>query len=79
MVGGYRYRYYPVESDLYERCVGFAWCSGCRIYTGNMVRVPRREVIADPLAHLPVEQRDLLRHSERKLIDYLDKCAPGGE
>jgi len=74
-VRGYRYRYYPVDSDLYERCVGFAWCSGCRIYTGNMIHVPRGAVIVDELAHLPAEQRDQLRRSEWKLIDYLDRRA----
>jgi hypothetical protein len=43
-----------------------------------MVYVPRDEVIVDDLAHLPVEQREQLRHSERKLIDYLDRRAPDG-
>lgn len=38
-----------------------------------MIYVPRKVVIVDELAHLPVEQRDQLRLSERKLIDYLDK------
>jgi hypothetical protein len=76
VVRGYRYRFHPVESDFYERCLGFAWCSGCRIYTGNMVYVPRDEVLVDALAHLPAEQREQLRRSERKLIDYLDRCAP---
>jgi hypothetical protein len=77
-VRGYRYRYYPFDSDSYERCVGFAWCSGCRIYTGNVIHVPRTEVIVDELDHLPAEQRDQLRRSERKLIDYLDRRASDG-
>ena len=76
MVRGYRHRFDPVESDMYERCIGFAWCSGCRIYTGSMVYVPRGEVLVDALADLPVDQREQLKRSERKLIDYLDRCVP---
>jgi hypothetical protein len=40
-----------------------------------MIYVPRKVVIVDELADLPAEQRDQLRHSERKLIDYLDRRA----
>jgi len=64
-----------VDSDSYERCIGFAWRSGRRIFAGNMFYVPREVVIVDELADLPVEQRDQLRHSERKLIDYRDRRA----
>lgn len=60
---------------MYERCVGYAWCPGCRVFTGNMVHVPRRKVLVDELAHLPVAQRNQLKHNEEKLIDYLDRRA----
>jgi hypothetical protein len=66
-----------VESDFFERCIGFAWCSGCRVYTGHMVFVPRDEVLMDALAGLPVEQQERLRSSEWKLVDYLDRRTGG--
>lgn len=72
-VRGYRYRYYSVDSDLYHRCIGSSWCSGCRIYTGGMFYAPRSEVLVDELAHLPVEQQEQLKRSESRLIDYLDR------
>ncbi|WP_460342891.1 hypothetical protein [Actinoallomurus acanthiterrae] len=72
-VRSYRYRYYPPESEFYERCIGLSWCSGCHVYTGTMVHVPRRETLTDALASLPVEERDRLRHSEVRLIEYLDR------
>lgn len=58
---------------MFERCVGFAWCSTCRVYAGNMVYVPRRRVLVDALAGLPNEQREQLLHSERRLIEFLDR------
>ncbi|MCF3135703.1 hypothetical protein [Streptomyces olivochromogenes] len=72
-VRSYEYRFYPPESDMFERCVGLAWCSGCRIYSGNMVYVPRKRVLVDALAALPGEQRERLVRSEVKLIDFLDR------
>ena len=68
----YQYRFYPPESPHYERCVGLSWCSGCRVYTGAMVHVPRDRALVDPLALLTVERRDSLRRSEVRLIEYLD-------
>jgi hypothetical protein len=60
---------------MFERCIGFAWCSGCRIYSGNMVYVHRKRVLVDALASLPSEQRARLLRSETKLIDFLDRQA----
>lgn len=74
---GYRYRLHPDESPFFERCIGLAWCSKCRVYTAAMVHVPRGEVLADALAELPVAQQEQLRSSERRLIDYLYERAPG--
>ena len=62
---------------MFERCIGLAWCSGCRIYTGSMVYVPREEILVDVLAGLPAERRERLRRSERKLVGYLDRRASG--
>ena len=62
---------------MFERCIGFAWCSGCRIYSGNMVYVHRKGVLVDALASLPSEQRERLLRSEPKLIDFLDRRAVG--
>lgn len=56
---------------MFERCVGLAWCLGCRVYTGAMVRVPRKRVLVDALASLPGEQRERLLRSEVKLIAFL--------
>ncbi|WP_345432545.1 hypothetical protein [Actinoallomurus vinaceus] len=72
-VRSYVYRYHPVESPNYERCIGLSWCSGCHVYTGTMVHVSRREALTDALAALPAEERDRLRHSEVGLIEYLDR------
>jgi len=41
-----------------------------------MVYVPREEILVDVLAGLPAERREQLRHSERKLVGYLDRQAP---
>ena len=71
-VRGYRYRYYPPDSDMYERCVGYAWCTTCRVFTGDMVHIPRRRTLIDPLADLPAEQRKQLLGDEPSLIAYLD-------
>jgi hypothetical protein len=79
VIRGYRYRFYPVESRLFERCIGLAWCSGCQVYTGTMVHVARDEILVDALAELPADQQEWLRSSERKLIDYLDRRALGEE
>ena len=76
VVRGYRYRVYPAGSRFFERCIGLAWCSGCRVYTGSMVYVPHEEILVDVLAGLPAERREQLRHSERKLVGYLDRQAP---
>ncbi|WP_327733126.1 hypothetical protein OG749_03910 [Streptomyces nojiriensis] len=72
-VRSYQYRFYPPESALFERCIGFAWCSGCRIYSGNMVHVPRKRVLVDALAPLPREQRERIARSETRLIEFLDR------
>jgi hypothetical protein len=60
---------------MFERCIGYAWCSSCRIYSGNMVHVHRRRVLVDALASLSPEQRERLLHSEAELIDFLDRHA----
>lgn len=57
-VRSYRYRFHPPGSAVFERCVGLAWCSGRRIYSGHMVHVPRKRVLVDALASLPREQRE---------------------
>lgn len=75
---GYYYRYYPPSSDSYERCVGLCWCSTCREYTGNMVYVPRTRQLDDPLAAMNVDERNDLRHSERRLVDFLDRLIRRG-
>ncbi|SPF02692.1 hypothetical protein SMA5143A_3450 [Streptomyces sp. MA5143a] len=56
---------------MFERCVGLAWCLGCRIYTGAMVHVPRKRVLVDALASLPRDQRERLGRSEVELIEFL--------
>jgi hypothetical protein len=58
---------------MFERCVGLAWCPGCRIYSGALVHIPRTRVLDDALASLPADERDRLRRSEVKLVDYLDR------
>lgn len=62
---------------MFERCIGLAWCSSCRIYSGNMVHVPRKRVLVDALASLPGEQRERLARSETRLIEFLDRQARG--
>ncbi|WP_426368397.1 hypothetical protein [Streptomyces sp. E-08] len=74
-VRSYQYRYHPPESSLFERCIGFAWCSGCRIFRGSMVYVPRKRVLVDALASLPDDQRERLEGSEPALIEFLDRRA----
>jgi hypothetical protein len=74
----YVYRYYPPDSPSYERCIGLAWCSTCRTYTGNMVFVPRDEVLLDALAGLASHERDTLSRSEVRLLDHLDRLVRRG-
>jgi len=64
---------------MFERCVGFAWCSTCRIYSGNMVHIPRKRVLVDALASLPPEQRERLVRSETGLVEFLDHWLRGDE
>ncbi|PJN29502.1 hypothetical protein [Kitasatospora sp. CB02891] len=63
---------HPPESSRFERCIGFNWCSGCRIYSGNLVYVHRKRVLLDALASLSADDRERLLHKEAALIDYLD-------
>ncbi|ORT53654.1 hypothetical protein BKD26_37920 [Streptomyces sp. CB03238] len=58
---------------MFERCIGLAWCSGCRTYSGAMVQIPRTRVLVDALGSLPADECVRLRRSEAKLIDYLDR------
>lgn len=69
----YQYRYHPPGSALFERCIGLAWCAGCRLYSGNMVYVHRKRVLVDALASLPCEQRERIARSETRLIEFLDR------
>lgn len=62
---------------MFHRCIGFAWCSTCRIYSGHMVHVPRKRVLVDALASLPPEQREQLLRSETRLIEFLDRQTQG--
>ncbi|MCO6005212.1 hypothetical protein NE236_09465 [Actinoallomurus purpureus] len=71
-VRSYQYRHYPAGSPHYERCIGLSWCSGCRVYTGAMVHVPRTTALTDALASLTSEHRDRLLHNEVRLIEHLD-------
>lgn len=57
-VRSYQYRFYPPESTLFERCIGLAWCSGCRIYWGSMVHVSREQVLVDALVSLPANNEN---------------------
>jgi hypothetical protein len=77
-IRSYRYRYYPASDRFYERCVGLAWCSTCREYSGAMVYVPQDEQLSDLLADLPVPEREELARSEVKLLDFLDRLARRG-
>ncbi|MDH6706644.1 hypothetical protein P3T27_003371 [Kitasatospora sp. MAA19] len=63
---------------MFERCIGFSWCSGCRIYSGNMVHIPRKRVLVDALASLPQEQRERLLRSETRLVEFLDRLVRDG-
>lgn len=74
-IRGQQFRYHPPKSGMYERCIGFAWCSTCSIFTGTMVHVPRRVQLVDPLAGLPAAQRESLWRDESKLIEHLDRLA----
>lgn len=74
-VRSYRFRRYAPSDSSYERCIGLAWCSTCREYSGAMVYVPRDEHLTDALADLPVVDRKRLARSELKLLDYLDHLA----
>ncbi|MGW4700057.1 hypothetical protein [Streptomyces sp. NPDC004285] len=74
-VRSYQYRYHPPESSSFERCIGFSWCSGCRIFRGSMVFVARKRVLVDALASLPDDQRRRLEASEPALIEFLDRRA----
>ncbi|MBP5859594.1 hypothetical protein ACKI1K_11760 [Streptomyces scabiei] len=74
-VRSYKYRFYPPESVWYERCIGLAWCNGCRIYCGSLVHVPRTEVIVDPLASLPADERERLVRNDTRLIKFLERQA----
>ncbi|MFD9067518.1 hypothetical protein ACFVZ3_39060 [Kitasatospora purpeofusca] len=76
-VRSYVYRLHPPESSGFERCIGLDWCSGCRIYSGAMVHVPRRQVLVDALAPLPAADRDLLLRKEAALVDHLDSRGVG--
>ncbi|MFC9734130.1 hypothetical protein ACFWEO_07910 [Streptomyces roseolus] len=85
-VRSYQFRVHPPESSVFERCVGLAWCSGCRVYCGAMVHVPRTRVLVDALASLPEDEAARLRRSEVKLVEYLERqgrrrswSTPGGD
>lgn len=62
---------------MFERCIGLAWCSGCRIYLGAMVYIPRARRLVDVLASLPADERARLLRKEMALIDHLDRHAGG--
>lgn len=74
----YRYRVYPPSDGSFERCIGLAWCSTCREYSGAMVSVPRGEHLPDLLAGLPESERERLARSEVKLLNYLDRLVRRG-
>lgn len=74
----YSYRFYAPSNSSYERCVGLAWCSTCREYSGAMVFVPQSEHLPDLLADLPTPERERLVRSEVKLLDYLDRLVRRG-
>jgi hypothetical protein len=64
---------------MFERCIGFAWCSTCRIYSGSMVHIPRKRVLVDALASLHPEERERLVRSETRLVEFLNHRLRGGE
>jgi hypothetical protein len=74
----YSYRWYAPSDSLYERCVGLAWCSSCREYSGSMVFVPRHERLPDLPADLPTAERRTLIRNEVRLLDYLDRLVRRG-
>ena len=77
-VRSYQYRFHPPAGLLFERCVGLAWCRGCRVYSGSMVRVPREQVLVDALASLPRDQRERVERSEAELVGHLDEWMDNG-
>jgi hypothetical protein len=74
----YRYRVYPPSHNSHERCIGLAWCSTCREYSGAMVFVPRNESLPDPPVDLPTTEHENLARNEVKLLDYLDRVVRRG-
>ncbi|MFI5766407.1 hypothetical protein ACIA8F_36430 [Streptomyces sp. NPDC051563] len=78
-VCSYPYRFHPPESAMFERCIGLAWCSPCRIYGANVVHVPRQRLLVDDFSALPSEQRDRVLRSETRVIEYLDRLAREAE
>ncbi|WP_033341453.1 hypothetical protein [Catenuloplanes japonicus] len=77
-IRSYRYRFYSSTHRFFERCIGLAWCSRCREYSGAMVHVSRAEQLTDLLDGLPVAERERLLRSEAELLDYLDRLARRG-
>ncbi|MFI1722571.1 hypothetical protein [Streptomyces sp. NPDC020489] len=74
-VRSYQHRFHPPESTMFERCVGYAWCPGCRIYSTAMVHVPREQPLHDALASLPEDRRRRLLRAEHALVARLDRRA----
>ncbi len=74
----YRYRVHPPPDDSFERCIGLAWCSTCREYSGAMVSVPHGEHLPDPLVGLSGLERERLTRSEVKLLEHLDRLVRRG-
>ncbi|WMX48551.1 hypothetical protein [Streptomyces roseicoloratus] len=72
-IRAYRYRQHPPESRSYERCIGFAWCSACRVFAANTVYVPRERALVDRLAGLPAGRREALLRKEADLVAHLDR------
>jgi hypothetical protein len=77
-IRSYAYRYHPPTSPFYERCIGLAWCSDCRTWSGAMVHVPRDRVMDDPLAGLAPEERARLHRKEKDLVRHLDRMVRRG-
>ncbi|WP_104818746.1 hypothetical protein [Kitasatospora sp. MMS16-BH015] len=74
-VRAYQYRFHPMGSRQFERCIGFAWCPDCRVYVSALVHVPREQVLVDALADLPAGERERLERSETRLVAYLDRTS----
>jgi hypothetical protein len=74
-VRSYRYRLHPPDRSQFERCVGLAWCSGCRVYSEQLVHVPRSRALIDVLAALPRERREHIERSEARMVAFLDRAA----